>query len=84
MLGGCRVGEILLGRSEGWKLFADRITYTTREGTVEIDGVDGVVLALGCKGMESVVNASPALARLPVFSRVVQMVPVGDVHALSS
>jgi hypothetical protein len=37
---------------------------------VEINGVDGVVMALGCKGMESVVNASLALARLPVFSRV--------------
>jgi uncharacterized protein with NAD-binding domain and iron-sulfur cluster len=30
--------------------------------------LDGVILALGCRGMESVVRASPDLAKIPVFS----------------
>lgn len=33
-----------------------------------MDDVDGVILALGRRGMESVVSSSPDLARLPVFS----------------
>jgi hypothetical protein len=37
------------------------------------DDIDGVILALGCKGMESVVKASPDLAALPVFAKAASL-----------
>lgn len=75
ILGGCRVNEISLcqQKSDG-KLSAHRITYTASDGEVrEIYDVDGVILALGCKGMENVVKGSPDLARLPVFSKAASL-----------
>lgn len=71
VLGGCRVKEISLERDENTnKLMARRLSYLdTRSGDIQqIDDIDGIVLALGCQGMQSVVSSSPDLARLPVFS----------------
>lgn len=75
ILGGCRVNEIsLCQRKSDGKLSAHRITYTAPDGKVrEIYDVDGVILALGCRGMENVVKASPDLARLPVFSKAASL-----------
>lgn len=75
ILGGCRVGEVsLCQRSSDGKLSAHRITYVDQNGeTREIYDIDGVILALGCKGMESVVKSSPGLARLPVFSKAASL-----------
>jgi len=73
VLGGCRVGEISLTTTSDGKHSADTVSYQTKEGTVEINDVDGVILALGCKGMESVINSSPDLARLPVFSKAASL-----------
>lgn len=56
--GGCRVEEVTV---EG-----DRVTslrYTNQGTSTTIDGLDGCVLALGAKGMKSVVSGSPSLAR---------------------
>jgi len=73
VLGGCRVGEISLETTSDGKLSANKISYQTKEGMMTIDDVDGVVLALGCKGMESVINSSPDLGRLPVFSKAASL-----------
>jgi len=70
VLGGCRVGEISLEKSyDDTKLAVKTVTYMKDGKEYQIGNVDGIVLALGCKGMESVVKASPDLAKLPVFSR---------------
>ena len=73
--GGCRVQEISLDKGEDGKLHASKLTYlNTKSGEVEeIDNIDGVVLALGCQGMQSVVSSSPDLARLPEFSKAASM-----------
>ena len=75
VLGGCRVKEISLtqendGDGTDKKLMANQLTYwDTKLGEMQqIDNVDGIILALGCQGMQSVVSSSPDLARLPVFS----------------
>jgi hypothetical protein len=71
VLGGCKVGEIsLCADATTNRLSAHSIKYQhfNSEEHNEIYDVDGAVLALGCRGMESVVKASPDLARLPVFS----------------
>jgi len=70
VLGGCRVKEISLEKGEDGKLHASKVSYlNTHSGEIEeIDNIDGVVLALGCQGMQSVVSSSPDLARLPEFS----------------
>ena len=75
VLGGCRVREISLDRDEDGKLRASRLTYLdTRSGKVEeINDIDGIVLALGCQGMLSVVSSSPDLARLPEFSKAASL-----------
>lgn len=68
VMGGSRVGKISV-HQDGTKLAASSVEYSTMSGeTSRIDDIDGVVLALGCKGMEAVVNRSPELAKLPVFS----------------
>lgn len=73
VMGGCRVGKISLELMDT-KLHASTVEYSTFSGeTNVIDNVDGIVLALGCKGMESVVNSSPDLARLPVFSNAASL-----------
>jgi len=74
VLGGCRVGEISLCQGSDGRLSAYRMTYTHTSGERnEIYDVDGVILALGCKGMESVVKSSLDLARLPVFSKAASL-----------
>jgi hypothetical protein len=73
VLGGCRVGEISLEKSYNDKLSVQTLKYTRDGKEYEIGNIDGVVLALGCKGMQSVVNASPDLARLPVFSKAASL-----------
>lgn len=72
--GGCRVNEISLVQGDS-TLRADQITYfDTKTKEVEtLENVDGVILALGCKGMEAVVKSSPDLARLPVFSKAASL-----------
>lgn len=75
VLGGCRVGEIKLEHSsDSRKLYATSIKYTDMGGNKhEIQNVDGVILALGCKGMESVVKSSPDLAKMPTFSKAASL-----------
>ena len=69
VMGGCRVGEISVGESEDGKNMVNQITYQDASGkTTTMSDVDGVILALGCKGMESVVRASPDLAKYKEFS----------------
>ncbi|KAL3805940.1 hypothetical protein HJC23_007901 [Cyclotella cryptica] len=74
VLGGCRVKEISLtqtSQSSGKNtLMATKLSYfDTASGTMQqIEDIDGIILALGCQGMQSVVSSSPDLARLPVFS----------------
>ena len=68
VMGGCRVGKIALEPLDG-RLQVSSVEYTDASGkTNVVDDIDGIILALGCKGMESVVRSSPDLARLPVFS----------------
>jgi len=70
VLGGCRVGKISLEDVGNGKKKVSTIEYKTKNGiTKTIDNVDGVILALTCRGMESVVSASPDLARYPTFSK---------------
>jgi hypothetical protein len=45
----------------------------TKRQTKTISDIDGIVLALGCKGMESVVKSSNDLAQLPVFSKAASL-----------
>merc|ERR1719253_1259 len=77
VLGGCRVQEISLTKDAagGAAARATRLSYLdTRTGNVEeIADVDGVVLALGCQGMRSVISSSPDLARFPAFSRAASL-----------
>jgi len=74
VLGGCRVGEISIDTNgHDGKKMANKITYTKGDVSGDIHDVDGVVLALGCRGMESVVKASPQLAKLPVFSKAASL-----------
>jgi uncharacterized protein with NAD-binding domain and iron-sulfur cluster len=69
VMGGCRVGTVTLAPSDANKLRVSSVQYTTMSGKTEVvDDIDGIVLASGCKGMETVVNSSPDLAKLPVFS----------------
>jgi len=70
------VNEVSLSSGDDDGLLnANKITYfdTTSKTTETIDDVDGVILALGCKGMENVVRTSPDLARLPVFSKAASL-----------
>jgi hypothetical protein len=69
VLGGCRVGEISLETGDDGKYEAKTISYVKDGVQKEITSVDGIILALGVKGMSSVVRESPDLARLPVFSK---------------
>lgn len=77
VLGGCRVGKISLEDHNG-KLKASTIEYQ-RMGSSKIEtitDVDGIVLALTCKGMQGVVASSPDLARLPVFSNAASLLGI--------
>lgn len=74
VLGGCRVGKISLERGGVGALSPSTVEYTTMSGETRVmEGVDGIVLALGCKGMEAVVKASPDLARIPTFSQAASL-----------
>ena len=68
--GGCRVGKVTLEAIEGTdQKKVSSIEYTTPSGVTKvIDNIDGVVMALTCRGMQSVVGSSPDLARLPAFA----------------
>lgn len=69
VLGGCRVSKISLSEKKG-KKYVTKLEYQDRNGkATTIDDIDGVVLALSCRGMESVVSNSPDLARIPMFSK---------------
>jgi uncharacterized protein with NAD-binding domain and iron-sulfur cluster len=75
VLGSCRVGTITLqSHAVGVDNYVNKkavssIEYTNKNGKTEtIDNVDGVILALTCKGMESVVSQSPDLAQYAIFS----------------
>ena len=73
ILGGCRVGKISLEK-DATKLKATTIEYQQSDGTKKtISNVDGVIMALTCRGMQGVVGASPDLARLPVFSKAASL-----------
>ena len=80
VLGGCRVGEISLEQDQDYDrddssthLKANTVQYT-QDGTKHtITNVDGIILALGCKGMQSVIGASPDLSKLPVFSKAASL-----------
>lgn len=72
VLGGCRVGTIscTTNSDNGMYTASSLQYYNTKISTIEnIDNIDGIVLALTCNGMKSVVNASPDLAQFPVFSK---------------
>lgn len=76
VLGGCRVGKITLDvdSASSRKFKATTIEYQNKAGKIEtITDVDGVIMALTCKGMQGVVGASPDLARLPVFSNAASL-----------
>ena len=75
VLGGCRVKEISLEKGPDGKLHASKLSYLdTRSGEARhIDNIDGIILALGCQGMQSVISSSPDLARLPEFSQAASM-----------
>jgi phytoene dehydrogenase-like protein len=56
--GGCRATELVL---EGGKAVAVR--YSERGEDKQLDALDGVVLALGAKGMSGLMKGSPKVAR---------------------
>ena len=68
--GGSRVGKISLTQASNGVPQATSLEYQTSDGTTHtMENLDGVVLALSCRGMQSVVRASPDLARYNVFSQ---------------
>lgn len=73
VMGDALVGKISIEATEN-HLEATTVEYRTMSGqTKTIKDVDGIVMALGCKGMQAVVRASPDLARLPVFSKAASL-----------
>jgi len=75
VLGGCRVGEISLKEGSSSIMDVDTLSYfdTKTKETKTIEDIDGIVLALGCKGMQGVISSSPDLARLPTFSKAASL-----------
>jgi hypothetical protein len=68
VVGGARVGKISI--EDG----ITKVEYSnTKDGGTQTLGVDGLVLALNGKGMASVIEASPDLARFPTFSMAASM-----------
>ncbi len=80
--GGCRVKQISLEKESDGKMYARKIEYldTLSGETEEVEDIDGIVLALGCQGMQSVVSGSPDLARLPVFSQAASLKGIGEIR----
>lgn len=74
VLGGSRVTEISLTEGEAGKHNVDKIEFVGQDGSTDaLDGLDGVVLALGPKGTKAVVSSSPDLAKFPVFSKAASL-----------
>jgi len=76
--GGCRVGQIRLAENTDSSSSApkkvDSLDYSTFDGkTGTINDIDGIVLALTCRGMQAVVGASPELARIPQLSNAASL-----------
>jgi uncharacterized protein with NAD-binding domain and iron-sulfur cluster len=71
VMGGCRVTSISGTENKDKELNVNSIEFVnTKTGKTErIDDIDGVVLALTCRGMQAVVSNSPQLAQYPVFSQ---------------
>jgi uncharacterized protein with NAD-binding domain and iron-sulfur cluster len=72
VLSGCRVGKISTEPTgvEGIHRVTKLEYQEMSSGLVQvIDDVDGVVLAVTCRGMKSVIEQSPDLAQYPVFSK---------------
>jgi len=73
VMGGCRVGKITLEK-DGKGLAATSVEYQTMDGATKvISNIDGIVLALGCKGMKAVIKSSPDMAKLNVFSNAASL-----------
>jgi uncharacterized protein with NAD-binding domain and iron-sulfur cluster len=77
VLGGCRVKEVSLEKRQDndGKMYASKLTYLdTKSGRMEtIDGIDGIIMAVGNQGMSSIVSSSPDLAKFPVFSKAASL-----------
>jgi uncharacterized protein with NAD-binding domain and iron-sulfur cluster len=71
VLGGCRVNTISLNPEQ---TKVSTIEYTTKSNTngetkMVLEDITGVILAVTCRGMESIISKSPDLARFPTFSK---------------
>ena len=78
VMGGCRVGQIRSAPIESTKTNIpkkiDSLDFTRLDGTTgTIEDIDGIVLALTCRGMQGVVGASPDLARIPAMSNAASL-----------
>jgi uncharacterized protein with NAD-binding domain and iron-sulfur cluster len=75
VLGGCRVKEVSIEKKEDGKMHATKLRYfDTKSGQMEtIDGIDGIIMAVGNQGMSSIVSSSPDLAKFPVFSKAASL-----------
>jgi len=77
VLGGCRVNEISLSTSDNSLKSATKLSYSKYEnGKVEagcIDEIDGIILSVGCKGMQGIISSSPDLSKLNVFSNAASL-----------
>jgi len=75
VLGGCRVKEVSLVKKEDGKMFASKLTYfdTKSQQMQAIEDIDGIIMAVGNQGMNSIVTSSPDLAKFPVFSKAASL-----------
>ena len=77
VMGASRVGQIRLAPTTASSTASrkiDSLDYTRIDGsTGTIDDIDGLVLALTCRGMQGVVSASPDLARIPALSNAASL-----------
>mmetsp|Transcript_18044 Transcript_18044/g.26927 ORF Transcript_18044/g.26927 Transcript_18044/m.26927 type:complete len:615 (+) Transcript_18044:54-1898(+) len=75
VLGGCRVKEVSLEKKEDGKMHASKLTYfDTKSKQMEtIEDIDGIIMAVGNQGMNSIVTSSPDLAKFPVFSKAASL-----------
>jgi len=75
VLGGCRVKEVSLEKKEDGKMHASKLTYfDTKSKQMEtIENIDGIIMAVGNQGMNSIVTSSPDLAKFPVFSKAASL-----------
>lgn len=75
VLGGAFVTQIEVQDSDSTKQRAHAVRYRTGKDSEEttLADLDGVVLALGSKGMKAVVGGSPGLAQYEAFSRAASL-----------